>query len=277
MNRAPRNLGRFPLRLGSLRVLCLLPFLACTTSDHEPEADIEPTQGAEEPTTRSDQDDRELVALMGDELPPDQTIEQTHRVEREQREREQREREQHESTQRAEFEATCASVAISSTLPPAPPPTRTGTLPTVEATYQAALAPPPPPPANGTLSDFNDWASSTLADWIADSSARMSALERSAGALTNPDERAIGAAWLAHAYASLAYSLDALPAPGAIRNDPDLLNVYRRGFRDPLLAVLEKAIEALAAAPPRNPNWSHYTQRLDEWLRGTRCAFHPGR
>jgi len=43
------------------------------------------------------------------------------------------------------------------------------------------------------------------------------------------------------------------------------------------MPVLDKALEALAAAPARNPNWSHYTEQLDEWLRGTRCAFHPGR
>ena len=251
--------------------LALILLLASCSSEHETEA--EPSEGGEQPVL-SDTAPPEplpegsvLAVLVSDGSDADR---QTRSDRREQQRR------QHEERRRA-FEAECGSVVIGNGPPPSPPPTpNRPSLQSLESTYQATLVPAPVPTA-GTLNEYTEWARTALTAWMGDMVVRLSTLERALGSLTAEDERVVGAAWFAHAHAWLVGSLQAVPVPEQIENDPELLRIYRSSFHDPLQPVLDKAQDALGSTPAQNPNWSHYADLLREWLASARCAFHPGR
>lgn len=263
--------------------LWLLTLLACG-STQEPDAQhSESTQGGTQST--SDDADEEsgttiyLVSAEDNQVVGSMTLTPEEVAELNRRRRERGEQEDTErAQQREEYASLCGYVTVvHHSVPPIPPTTPNhANLQALESVYQSALDPPPAPPA--TMDEYSDWSRTTFVNWINSVHGQLVALEQATPALARDQDRVVGAAWVAHAYAVLVHNIVGIPAPQEVQNDAELLAIVQRAFTDPIYPVIDKAKAALDRAPePRDANWRTYVQEVREWLDGVRCEIHPGR
>ncbi|MEM9074990.1 MAG: hypothetical protein AAGE52_41220 [Myxococcota bacterium] len=174
----------------------------------------------------------------------------------------------------AEYEARCAGVSLVDGPPPEPPPTPSiPELRAAEEAYQAALVPAPTPPELA-LVHYNEWAQSTLADWVQEFSTRSQALQRE---LNNIDraQANVPLVWIARSLGFFVENLKAVPAPEEISAEPEMLAVYQDALERQARPVLANAKGALELAEFQDPRWASYAADLREWLTQEECAPRP--
>lgn len=127
----------------------------------------------------------------------------------------------------------------------------------------------PAAPRDTSVAALHAWTRSTLARFLARHRERVGAMERLASELAEigPRERTFGALSVALAFEDFARRVDAIPVPDELREDAELLAIYRDALADAATPLLARAAQAYGYCRSRS---EELDPSMREWAE--RCA-----
>ncbi len=133
-------------------------------------------------------------------------------------------------------------------------------------------APPPLPP--GETDDVQRWWAEVLEPWLAERLRGLTAAREELDRAAEEDhrQRIIGGAVVALMYEDLAQTITAIPAPVALRDEPEIREVYRSTLRGRARVFVEQARQAYSACaqnavqPESMRHWSRFCAAREERL-----------